>query len=71
MDAILCYAFRESSGSVEIASVGETPAVVRERMLEACLGWRYKYPYRYSHDDEWTEILKSGEVVRVSVSVVE
>ena len=59
--------FQESTGELDFDSSGETPEHVRDRMLEGFLGWRYDHPDRYSHDDAWAKILKTGSVVRVVI----
>jgi len=63
-----CYAFREWRGVIDLESIGETPEIVRDRMLEGVMGWRYAHPDRYPHEETWQRILKTGSVVKVSVT---
>jgi hypothetical protein len=66
-----CYAFQENSGAIDIESVAASPEQVRAQMLQACLGWRFEYPDRYSHDETWAAMLKTGTVVKVVVAPLE
>ena len=66
-----CYAYRERSGVIDVDSISETPAGVREKYLEACMGWRFNHPDRYSRDEEWARLLTFGSVVHVMVSLGE
>lgn len=66
-----CYAFLSSAGEIDCDSVGESPGVVRERMLKEFMGWRYKHPGRYPRGEKWEELKAFGSVVRVSISVVD
>ena len=66
-----CYAFRESRGVLDIESIGETPDIVRDRMLEGVMGWRYEHPDRYPHEEKWQRILETGTVVKVSVTEID
>lgn len=64
---LACYGFVEHSGAILLHSLGESPEMVRENMLENCLGWRYEHPDRYNHDESWQRLLKTGEVVELEV----
>ena len=68
--SVQCFAFQERSGAIDVESIGESQEVVRTKMLQACMGWRYAYPDMYSHDEEWICILGTGDVVPVTVSAV-
>lgn len=55
----------------QLESIGETPGIVRDRMLEGVMGWRYEHPDRYPHDEAWQRILETGTVVKVSVTEID
>jgi len=58
-------------GEIDCDSVGESPVVVRERMLKEYMGWRYEHPERYPHNEKWNELKAFGAIVPVSISVIE
>ena len=66
---INAFAYSENNGELDIDTVAETPAHVREKYLEMCMGWRYKHPDRYDQDEEWARLLAYGRVVQVTVEV--
>jgi len=69
--ASIGYAFLQSDGLIDISSIDETAELVREGILEDCLGWRYHYPDRYPRNEAWERFSKTGSIVRVSISVVD
>ncbi len=66
-----CYAFRYLSGQIDCDLVGKSEASVRERVLKEHMGWRYEHPGRYPQDEKWQELKSFGEIVQVSISVID
>lgn len=64
------YAFRHNNGELDIDSISESPDGVRLDMLESSMGWRFRFPDRYSHAEKWNELLGFGKVVEVEVNEV-
>lgn len=69
-DETLFYAWREISGELDLDSISDTQDGVRIKGLKSSMGWRFDHPERYDHDEEWTSLLKFGNVVPVMVSVL-
>ncbi len=66
-----CYAFLDSNGKIDIDSIAETEDLVRWKVLQGSMGWRFEYPERYDQDKEWERLLNFGRVVPVSVSIID
>lgn len=62
------YVFLETDRELEaddLSVIAATPQDAIDKVLEASLGWRYKYP---TDRERMAERLKSGSVVAVDVS---
>lgn len=66
---IRCYAFLDDKEGVLLDSVAESEDAVKRQMVSMFMGWRFEYPDRYSHDEEWLRLQKYGRIVPVRVSV--
>lgn len=56
---------------IDLNSIGKSPEYVRAAMLDSIMGWRFKHPDRYDHDEAWRELLTFGRIVSVVISVTE
>lgn len=67
---IECFAFIEASGQIDLDSLAETEEIVKYKVLEGAMGWRFEYPERYNHEEEWVRLQAFGKVVKVRVCVI-
>jgi hypothetical protein len=71
MDSYSAFAFKNNDGSVELWTVNESPEEVRDQMLQDTMGWRYNHSDKYPHEQKWAQLLETGKVVEVVVTVKE
>ena len=64
------HAYQDKSGEIDLDSIAEDPVHVRDNMLRESMGWRYKHPDRYPHDEQWELLLKHGSLVEVTINVI-
>lgn len=63
------FAYQENDGTIDLDSISDSIGSVKYKVLEGCMGWRFRYPDRYNQDEEWQRILTYGNVIEVSVSL--
>jgi len=63
-----CYVYVDDDG-IDIDSAGESIEHVKQNMIKETMGWRYEYPDKYSHDEEWQRLLKYGSVKKAKITV--
>jgi hypothetical protein len=68
---VSAWAWRENTGAIDLDSISPDVEGVRWKQLQYSMGWRFKYPDRYSHDDAWAALQAFGSIVPVDVTIVE
>lgn len=63
-----CYAFVDLEGNIDLDSFATTTYDVRQNVLKGIMGWRFEYPDRYNHDEEWENYSKHGRIVFLKLS---
>lgn len=71
MTETTAFAFRSTSGEIDVDSVSESVDRLKEKMLSELMGWRYEHPALYSRETAWKRVLETGTIVQVTVAVKE
>lgn len=61
------YAFRHDNGEIDLESVADTEALVREKLLSVIMGWRYGHSSMESQEETWSRMLATGKIVAIDI----
>ena len=62
---MLAYAYKDEDG-IDLDTIGDSPKLVKDRLLREYLGWRYDYPE--DHEGMWAILQKHGKIVEVEIT---